>query len=319
MISVVMPAYNAEEYMAPAIESILEQTFSDLEFLIVDDGSTDGTRDIACCYAKQDNRVKVITSPHLGNGGARNVGISRARRPWIAVMDADDVALPERLETQIQATRKNPDVVVWGSAAYHIGVDGRVLSVFKSGPRTLDQFHEMRRRAEIVQVIHSTALYRRDVALQIGGYDSRFTVAADAEFFDRMALYGSILSLPIPLMKHRLHGSSLTVVRFREQQSNARYVRERQRRRLAGEPPISLADFRAQLDQRSLLKRLRNWQHDMEDLFYIEAGMAFGEHRIATAIRYFSLSVLINPFFAIPKIWKSRFSPESRTVLRQSI
>lgn len=319
MISVVMPAFNAERFIKPAIESILRQTYQDIEFIIVDDGSTDRTQEIARAYARQDKRLKIISTQRQGNGGARNVGMAEAKYPWIAVMDADDIALPERLETQLRAAEKDPEVVVWGSAAYHIGVDGQVLSLFRSGPGTQDEFMAMRGRAEIIQVIHSTALYRRDLALQIGGYDAHFRVAVDAEFFDRMALHGCVLSLPDALMKHRLHGTSLTIMRHREQQHNARYVQDRQRRRLVGEPPITLAEFTAHTNQDSPWKRVRRWQLDMEDLYYIQAGLAYGQHRRMSAVGYLLLSVMINPFFAIPKLWKSRFSAGSRSAIRVSV
>jgi len=318
MISVVMPAFNAEQFLAPAIESILGQTYRDFELVIVDDGSSDHTPDIARAYASQDGRVRLIAGQRLGQARARNLGLAEAKNPWIAVMDADDIALPERLDMQLRMAAADPEVVVWGSAAYHVGVDGQVLSLFRSGPCSKDEFMAMRGRAEIIQVIHSTAFYRRDLALQIGGYDCGFSVAGDAEFFDRMALHGCILSLPAPLLKYRLHGSSQTVVRFREQQRNARYVRDRQRRRLLGEPPITLAAFAEQLDQESAWNRFRRWQEDMEDLFYIEAGTAFGQHRPLQAAHYFLLSLLINPFFAIPKLWKSRFSAASRSAIHVS-
>ena len=318
MISVVMPAYNAEETIGQVIESVLAQTYTDFEFIIVDDGSADSTLSIAQSYAARDPRIRVIAAEHQGNGGARNVGLQLAAGPWIAVMDADDQAMPERFATQLAAAEADPEVVVWGAASYNVDVDGNLLTIYNMGPASKDEFERMRRHAEIVQVSHPTAFYRRDLALAIGGYDNAFKVSTDAEFFDRMALHGPILTLPVPLMKSRIMSSSLTMQRYREQRFNARYVSDRQRRRLAGLPPISLDEYRLQLQRAPLWQRARMRQDELEDLFYLRAGMAYGQKNLIRAGQYFILSVLINPFYAIPKIWKSRLSPASRGAIRAS-
>jgi glycosyltransferase involved in cell wall biosynthesis len=316
MISVVMPAFNANRFIAPAIESILRQSYCDFELIIVDDGSTDGTLETARKYAAQDNRVKIVCSAHIGNGGARNLGLAEAKYPWIAVMDADDIALPERLETLLRAAEADPEVIVWGSSAYHVGVDGRILSVFCVGPASKEEFLALRNSAQLIQVIHTTAMYRRDVALEIGGYDNRFVVATDAEFFDRMAAVGYFVALPEKLMMYRIHNTSLTMEKYRRQRLNARYVMDRQRRRLAHEAPIELAEFEDMLRRAPLWQRIRMLQLDMEDLFYRRGGMAYGQKQIIQACGYFMISVLINPFFAIPRIWKSTFSPTARKAIQ---
>jgi len=118
MISIVMPAYNAEKYIAQAIESILNQTFQDFEFIIVNDGSTDNTLKIIEQYAAQDRRIRLVQIDHVGTSAAKNAGVEVAKSDWIAMMDADDISLPQRLEKQVQAAQKSPTVVVWGTYAH---------------------------------------------------------------------------------------------------------------------------------------------------------------------------------------------------------
>ena len=130
-VSVVMPAYNSDRFIAEAIESILNQTYRHFEFLIVNDGSTDETSSIASNYAERDPRVRVIESNHGGPSRALNTGIEHAEYEWLAIMHADDVSLPNRLERQLKAACLNPKVVAWGAYAYHVNSAGKILSLSK--------------------------------------------------------------------------------------------------------------------------------------------------------------------------------------------
>ena len=136
-VVVVMPAYNAEDFIKPAVDSILNQTYKDFELIIVDDGSTDKTLEIARAYETQDDRVRVICKNNGGPAEAMNTGLKEARYPWVAVMHSDDIALPDRFARQMQAVEANPDVVIWGTNGYHINSKGDRLSVFKVGPTTI--------------------------------------------------------------------------------------------------------------------------------------------------------------------------------------
>ena len=121
-ISVVMPVLNGEKYLAEAIESILNQTFQDFEFIIVDDGSTDQTPEILRSYANKDSRIQIVTNPiNRGIGYSRNRGIALSRGEYIANMDADDLCLPERFEKQVRFLDSHRDIAVLGTA--YIRVD----------------------------------------------------------------------------------------------------------------------------------------------------------------------------------------------------
>lgn len=112
-ISVLMPVYNTEEeYLREAIESILNQTYTDFEFLIVDDKSTNNAPDVIAEYAKKDKRIKVIQGLHKGIGFVRNLGIKEAQGEYIAWLDSDDISLPERLEKQVSYLEKNNDITI---------------------------------------------------------------------------------------------------------------------------------------------------------------------------------------------------------------
>ncbi|HEY4799706.1 MAG TPA: glycosyltransferase family 2 protein, partial [Bacteroidia bacterium] len=121
-ISVLMPVYNAEKYLCEAIDSILQQTFTDFEFLIIDDGSTDKSVDIIRSYS--DKRIVLTTKPcNTGLIDTLNMGIQLARGKYIARMDADDISVAGRLKSQYQYMENNPDVLVVGSLYQCIGTD----------------------------------------------------------------------------------------------------------------------------------------------------------------------------------------------------
>ena len=156
-----MPVYNGARYVAEAIDSILAQTFSDFEFIIVDDGSTDRSLKIIRNYEKRDARIKVISRPNTGIVGALNDALAAAESEFIARMDADDVALPDRFQAQLDYVRNNPDVVALGSRV--IGIDPCGCELFRSEHKLDHDAID----AELLNgvgwaIVHPAAMLRRD-------------------------------------------------------------------------------------------------------------------------------------------------------------
>jgi glycosyltransferase involved in cell wall biosynthesis len=117
MISIVMPSYNSSAFIREAIDSLISQTYPHFELLVCDDGSSDATQEIVREMASGDNRIKLIVNQHGGVSRNCNVGLRMAKFPWIARLDADDVAVSDRLETQIKAAERDPEVICWGGEA----------------------------------------------------------------------------------------------------------------------------------------------------------------------------------------------------------
>ena len=127
-VSVLMPVYNRKEYAPDAVESILRQTYKDFEFIIIDDGSTDGVTDLLREYASKDSRIVLIEQSNTGYSRALNRGLQAARGELIARMDSDDVSLPGRFERQVEFLRAHPDVVALGGQVTMIDEDGDELA-----------------------------------------------------------------------------------------------------------------------------------------------------------------------------------------------
>src|SRR5258708_3751905 len=129
-VSVVMPAYNSEPHIAEAIESILAQTFTDFEFIIINDGSTDGTRSILHAFAAGDSRISIYEHANSGLVVSLNRGCQMARGKYIARMDADDVSLPTRLAKQFNYLERNSEVGIIGTWIQDMGPDGKLGPVW---------------------------------------------------------------------------------------------------------------------------------------------------------------------------------------------
>jgi glycosyltransferase involved in cell wall biosynthesis len=306
MISVVMPVYNGERFLAPALESILKQTYRDFELIVVNDGSNDRTTEILDDYAFRDSRIRVIQSPHIGLCEALNIGIDAAKNPWIARMDADDIAMPQRFEKQLNAAKHRPEVVVWGSYIHHINSAGNILSFSKVGPPTVNEFEKRRKRNEVVQVIHPTAFMRKDAVLKAGGYKPEYEAAEDVELFDRMGDSGPIVAVPEALLHYRVHPYSITMTRFFVQREFSAYIHIRRKFENQGKTPPTLEEFRQQYNARPLVERLRHNLGIRRQLYYRRAGMLFGNQDYLSAAYYFALSTVLDPRYSLRRVWSQR-------------
>lgn len=311
MISCVMPAYNAQRYLGESIGSILSQSFEDFELIVVDDGSTDQTLSIAREFAARDRRVRVIAADHTDLAGALNRGIAEARHPWIARMDADDIAHPDRFKRQLQAAAAQPQVLVWGTFARHINSRGRVLGVSRTGPTTIEEYQRLLEAGEDIYVIHPTWLARRDAILRAGGYDPAFNACEDLDLIDRIARLGPILAIPEPLLDYRVHASSSSARRYFLMRHRASFVVER-RRALRRGKEMSWLDFDAHCRGRPVLVKARDAMLVASGFYYRQAGVHFGEHRLARACACFTAATALHPVYAVRRIWLQMLSRTAR-------
>jgi glycosyltransferase involved in cell wall biosynthesis len=175
LVSVIMPVYNAERSIGFAIRSILKQTFPAFELVIVDDGSTDQTPEILADWQKRDQRIHVHYRPHEGIVAALNHGIEHSSAPLIARMDADDVALPERLEKQVKELKQHPEIGVVGTKVRFGGDEeeslGYKLYVKWTNSLTDPMEIEMHRFVES-PFAHPSVMFRRKLVKKYGGYRS---------------------------------------------------------------------------------------------------------------------------------------------------
>ncbi len=207
-ISVVLPTYNRGDlFLKRAIDSILNQTFSDFELIVIDDGSTDQTRHILNIYQIKDPRIKVIY--HQKNKGlvsSLNEGIEASRGKYIARMDDDDVSLPNRFEKQISFLEKHPEITVLGSLISPIDS----LTPYPFQREQDPDIFKIDLFLEIQDISHPSAMIRRDFLIKHHiRYNDRFKSAEDRPFWaDIMDAGGKIMVLPEVLLQYRLHAQN---------------------------------------------------------------------------------------------------------------
>ena len=216
-ISVLMSAYNAEKYIGEAIESVLSQTFTDFEFIIINDGSTDNTEEVVFQY--HDLRIKYYSLINQGISKSLNKGLNIAKGKYIAKLDADDVCYPNRFEIQHRYMEENPAYVVCGSYTDVISEDGEIIYTFKNIPLSND---EIKQQVNSINCfVHSATFYKRNEAIEVGGYyEPILSGFEDRVFFFQLLKKGKAINIPIPLIKYRIGPFSIT-----KKERNKRYRR----------------------------------------------------------------------------------------------
>lgn len=194
LVSVMMPTFNVEGYVSQAIESVFNQTYSNWELIIVDDGSTDKTPNILAEYAKKDSRVKVYYKSHGGRGKARNSCLEYSQGEYIAVCDSDDISFPERFEKQVQFLEMNPKIGVVG--AQKCSFSGEPIfdkeKIIYSPTDTHKVSHAL--RIGKMRVPNCAAMIRTSLFKEYGNYNEKLNRCQDYEFFKRIALQGIYLT-----------------------------------------------------------------------------------------------------------------------------
>jgi len=205
---------NVDRFLAESIESILGQTFKDFEFIIVDFGSTDKSKAIASSYATKDNRVKLHDVPTCSLPEARNVACSLARGEYIAIMDADDVSLPNRLLWQVEFMRKHPEVGVLGGTVEWIDATGRPL---REMPHPLENAGIQSALLRYSALWQPSVLIRRDAFVSAGGYRPAFVVSHDYDLWLRIAERFQMANLEQVVLNYRIHPFQVSLSKRRQQ------------------------------------------------------------------------------------------------------
>ena len=202
VVSVLMPTYNAEKYLKEAIDSILNQTLTDFEFLIIDDNSKDKTKKIIGKY--NDKRIKLIKGPQKGLAAALNCGIKKAQGKYIARMDADDISLPARFEKQVNYLEAHPEITVLGTWQEHFG---RWNFIHKA-QQTHDEC-----KAELLfncDLCHSTLMFRKEDFIKNNMLYPEGSPQEDYELWLNICNQVRFANLPEVLCRHRTYEGSIT-------------------------------------------------------------------------------------------------------------
>lgn len=286
-VSVVLCIYNGEKYLRQTIDSVLSQDLANFELLLIDDGSIDGTLGIIREYEKKDSRCKVFTGPNLGLIGSRNMGIMQAQADIIALMDADDICLSNRLSTQVQYLRTHPNCVAVGSQVLLIDPEDRAIKTFLIGTshREIDEANMVGRGGAI---INPSAMIRKNAIMEVGMYQQDFLHAEDIDMFLRLAEVGTLANIPTTLLHYRQHLFSIGYQHAQTQHASAdRAVKAACVRRGLVDNGLNIATFNPLVEQAALGDVYTKW-----------AWWALGAGNITTARKYGWMTLMNQPFKA---------------------
>ena len=209
LISVILPVYNGEKYLKEAIESILNQTYTNFEFIIIDDGSKDSSLEIIKEYEKEDERIVVVSRENKGLIATLNEGIEKAKGKYIARMDQDDISLPNRFEEQLKFLEKNPEIGVCGTWVEVFG-ENRNSTLWKMPIKD----EELRPRLLFsVTFAHPSVMMRKGLINQYNlRYNEKYINAEEYKFWLDLSEFTKFGNIPKKLLLYRYHDASISRV-----------------------------------------------------------------------------------------------------------
>lgn len=303
-ISVVLPVYNPGPYLRPAIDSILNQSYADFEFIIIDDGSTDGSGQVIDSY--KDSRLRIYHQTNQGVMATLNRGLELARGEYIARMDHDDLSYPQRFQKQVEFLDAHPDHVILGTTYAYIDTTGTPRGVF---PALL---HDDDIRREIITkspLGHGSTMIRGSV-IREHHLHYRSTYIDDYDLWVRLVNFGKIANLPDVLYAWRHHPGSITHVHFSQQRQEFLKLQDTIWPTLDTLQLISWPGWRR-------LQRYKNEYMVIEGMplrvarrnahssLYLNLALLFAGHRLlGPTIKSLVYSLLIQPLYPFHALWK---------------
>ena len=282
-ISVVMSVYNTEKYLKKAIDSILNQTFTDFEFIIINDGSTDGSLEIIQSY--NDARIILINQSNQGLSKSLNNGIRISKGKYIARMDADDISNCHRLEKQFNFLEKNVNCVVVGSNANLIDLNGTYLYV-SNNPCTWDEIKKVLPKTIF---FHSSTMFIKDVFNKCDGYmEEVIQFFEDGILWNRMVNYGEFCNLSEALIDYRIVPTSITISKPKNKEFSEIYTR------VLADNSISDKDIETLKE----LKKNKQPRHIIMSNYYLRIGKIYLEFNFnrRLAIKNLIISLTYQPY-----------------------
>jgi len=229
-VSIVIPTYNSASFIGAAVDSCLAQTYPNCEIIVVDDGSTDGTRDLLT--ARYGERIRYLYQPNAGPSAARNAGIRAARGAFIQFCDADDQLLPSKVERCMEVFQQEPDLGVVYTRYQHVEVDGKTPAPLTDPPLLSGDIFCDLLLSNGNAILTSATLVRREALLDVGLFDERLWCGEDWDLFLRLASRYSYASIDEVLLLYRWHEGGLTKKMY--QTAQGRLITVQKARHYAG-------------------------------------------------------------------------------------
>jgi glycosyltransferase involved in cell wall biosynthesis len=298
-VSVLLPVYNAKDFLAETLQSILDQTHQNFELITIDDGSTDGSSDILTDFARRDNRIFFSRQENRGAGATANECMEKATSALVVRHDADDLMLPNRLERQIWFMRQNEELSASTSYAWLIDRYGNLIAEAKPKIDIERGIRESNPHWFVSLIQPATIMRKRDIEA-VGGYRSDYRFGEDRELWGRLVVSGYRLAVQREfLIKQRLHGSSLTVSKLRDHVLICDCIDQNIIRSLHGQPYVSFETYLEGRKKGPFFKRLSRDVRELGLIHYKEATRDFADRQWWRFLKHSSSATVLNPAYGL--------------------
>ncbi|MEO6228739.1 MAG: glycosyltransferase family 2 protein [Ferruginibacter sp.] len=304
LISVILPVHNQQNYIEETIQSVLVQSFTDFEFIILDDGSTDKSAEIIKSYAKKDDRIKAYFEKNVGKSNATNNIIEKTTTELFAFLDADDVMMPDRLEKQLQFHRENPNANASSGHCNYINENGNLFGLQRyDGLRTIEDNEVARNSREFVTCSFTALMVTREAYVNAGGLSKRFEPCEDFEFINRLVNKGyNVLINPIVLMKYRIHPTSVTVKKPILIYDTISYVKYCFALRWDNQSEISFDEFQDIQKTYAWWTKFNRMRFNYSRIAFRKAGFAMLSRRYLSFAWQMATSLVLSPNYVLKKM-----------------
>ena len=294
-VSVLMSAYQVEDYIAEAIESVLCQSYPHFELVIIDDASTDRTQQITLAYANQDDRIRLIR--HAKNKGMLPTFIElleTARQEWVFLLDGDDRMLPERIERQVAFIQAHPELVLISGWVYYINARGRRIGKMMNHLTSPEKVR-LELEADHPYWLHTpTVAFHRPTALKIGGYRN-LAPFMDTDLYTRLALAGPALWQPEFLGEYRIRADSDSVIKQARMLQGFRWISAWMKARRLGLPVPDAEAYLESENRLPILERVILKLKDGSAIAYKQAVVKYSNRLYFQAFLLAAASTLLWP------------------------
>ena len=299
-----MSVRNGLPYVEQTVQSIFAQTFFDWEFVIVDNASTDGSAESIERISKAEPRVTLLrTDKDLGHSGGLNLGLQHCRGAWIARIDADDIALPSRLERQIEFLRANPDLKVTSCLAYYINAQGDRVGKSFHDLTTREAYARYLRKNLAIGILHPGAVINRIELNEVGGYRQEYGPANDIDLWARLSERGALILVQEEyLMEYRVHEASETAQDFEHSRLKYQWARDSMRARRKGQPEPRWEEYVYGRLHAPWWKRLNRWRKTNARRLYRQAAQSLISRHAVRAFIEMAMATLLQPTYTVPRM-----------------
>ncbi len=302
-VSVLMSVRNGRPYIEAAIDSIRAQTLRDWELVIADNASTDDTAGTIERIARHEPRIRFVRIPcDLGHSGGLNRGLALCEGHWVARMDADDIALPDRLERQLGFAVENPDALATSCLAHYIDAAGQRVGRTVSDLCTREDFRRYYEQNLPIGLLHPGAFIERALLQSLGGYRPEYDPANDIDLWCRLADKTVVLAQPEYLMEYRIHPESLSAQKYELARLKHLWARDSMIARREGNPEPPWEQFLAERNGAPWWMRLDRWRKMQAKRLYRQAGQDRVSAKPGRALAAITASALLQPGYTIPRL-----------------